>query len=271
MCKLLEIPRSLVYYHINKLKNLRETNQDEEFQLTEKIKELFRKSRNNYGSRKIKEELRKEGITISRRKIGKIMRANGLVSNYTVAQYKVKKTSSNEKEVSNLLERDFNNREKLEAIVSDLTYVRVDLYWHYICLVIDLSNREIIGYSAGSRKNAELIKEAIYSIKYPLTKVKIFHTDRGKEYDNKEVDEILDTFDIQRSLSEKGSPYDNAVSEATNKILKTEFVYTEKFESLEELKLKLAEYVYWYNNTRIHSSLGYKTPVEYKMKEEVYR
>lgn len=88
------------------------------------------------------------------------------------------------------------------------------------------------------------------------------------EYDNKEVDEILDTFDIQRSLSEKGSPYDNAVSEATNKILKTEFVYTEKFESLEELKLKLAEYVYWYNNIRIHSSVGYKTPVEYKMKED---
>ena len=79
MCKLLEIPRSLVYYHINKLKNLRETNQDEEFQLTEKIKELFRKSRNNYGSRKIKEELRKEGITIFRRKIGKIMRENGIV------------------------------------------------------------------------------------------------------------------------------------------------------------------------------------------------
>ena len=78
------------------------------------------------------------------------------------------------------------------------------------------------------------------------------------------IDDILKTFNIERSLSRKGNPYDNAVSEAINKIIKTEFIYQNKFKTLEELKLGLAEYVYWYNNIRIHGSIGYNTPIEYR-------
>lgn len=84
------------------------------------------------------------------------------------------------------------------------------------------------------------------------------------DYDNIKIDNILEAFNIERSLSRKGNPYDNAVSEATNKILKIEFVYQNKFESLEELELQLAEYVYWYNYIRIHGSLGYISPIEYR-------
>ena len=86
----------------------------------------------------------------------------------------------------------------------------------------------------------------------------------GNEYDNALIDNILETFEIDRSLSNKGNPYDNAVSEATNKILKTEFIYQNNFESLEQLQLELAEYVYWYNNIRIHGSLDYVSPIEYR-------
>ncbi|MDD7306053.1 MAG: IS3 family transposase, partial [Peptoniphilaceae bacterium] len=96
---------------------------------------------------------------------------------------------------------------------------------------------------------------------------KIFHTDRGKEFDNKEIDNILDIFGINRSLSKKTSPYDNAVAEAVNKVMKTEFIYQRNFESLNQLKLELAEYVYWYNNNRIHGSLGYLSPKEYRKLE----
>ncbi|MGO3752124.1 MAG: IS3 family transposase [Peptoniphilaceae bacterium] len=69
---------------------------------------------------------------------------------------------------------------------------------------------------------------------------------------------------MERSLSRKGNPYDNVVSEATNKILKIEFVYQNKFESLEDLELQLAEYVYWYNHIRINQFLGYISPIKYK-------
>ena len=79
---------------------------------------------------------------------------------------------------------------------------------------------------------------------------------------------------MQRSLSRKGCPYDNAVAEATFKVIKTEFVWNETFHTLEELKLKLWDYIHWYNHCRIHSSLGYQTPVQYRknnLKKVVYK
>ena len=78
------------------------------------------------------------------------------------------------------------------------------------------------------------------------------------------IEELLETFHIERSLSHKRCPYDNAVAEATFKVIKTEFVWNETFHTLEELKIKLWDYVNWYNHHRIHSSLGYQTPVQYR-------
>lgn len=250
-----------MYYHLN---NERILDTSDDSKITRQIIRIFRESKNNYGQRKIKVELEKLGYKISRRKIGRIMKQNGLVSNYTVAQYRPSKTTCNQSRIENLVKREFDNREELEVCVSDLTYVRVGSTWNYLCSIVDLNNREIIGYSLGKYKDAELVSKALYSIRRPLDKIKVFHTDRGNEYDNKLIDKVLETFKIERSLSAKGSPYDNAVSEATNKIIKTEFIYQNKFETLEELKLKTSVYIYWYNNKRIHGSLQYLSPVEYR-------
>ena len=76
---------------------------------------------------------------------------------------------------------------------------------------------------------------------------------------------MIETFHIERSLSKKGCPYDNAVAEATYKIIKTEFAYNRRFENFEELERELFDYVNWYNNIRIHSSLDYQTPVNYRL------
>ena len=83
--------------------------------------------------------------------------------------------------------------------MTDLTYVRVDRRWAYVCLTIDFFNREIIGLTVGWHKTAELVKQAIQSIPYALTKVKLFHSDRGKEFDNQLIDEMLEAFGITRS------------------------------------------------------------------------
>ncbi|MDH6363511.1 transposase InsO family protein [Enterococcus sp. PF1-24] len=82
-------------------------------------------------------------------------------------------------------------------------------------MILDLFNREIIGYSCGEKKDAAWVKETFSRIPYPLTDVKLFHTDRGKEFDNQAIDEILNGFTITRSLSKKGCPYDNTVAEST--------------------------------------------------------
>jgi len=258
MCNVLKIPRSTFYYE-SKISN--ENIKDE---YTNDIVRIFKASRKNYGTRRIKKELSNENKTVSRRRIARVMRENGLVSNYKVAKYKVHKTKVNEAKISNLVKREFNNRSQMEVIVSDLTYVRVNGKWNYVCLILDLHNREIIGYSAGPNKDALLVYKAFATIKTDLNKISVFHTDRGNEFKNNVIEGILETFNIARSLSKKGCPYDNAVSEATFKTFKIEFVYPNYFETLEQLQIELFDHVNWYNNIRLHSSLGYVSPVAYK-------
>ena len=88
------------------------------------------------------------------------MDLNGLVSNYTVKQFKVHKASCNEEEGENILNREFEREKQLDVVVSDLTYVNVAGKWNYICLILDLWNREIIGYAAGIHKDAKLVYKA---------------------------------------------------------------------------------------------------------------
>ncbi|UJF33753.1 IS3 family transposase [Paenibacillus hexagrammi] len=256
MCKVLGLPRSTYYYKSEPI------DSEEEQQLEETILEIFRDSRSNYGTRKIKVELRKKKLFASRRRIGRIMKKYALVSTYTVAQYKPSKSDPNESPTSNQLKREFKQEEPCAVVVSDLTYVRVAGKWHYVCLFIDLYNREIIGFSSGPNKDALLVYRAVASLSVPLNRIKMFHTDRGGEFKNKLISEALQTFQITRSLSAKGCPYDNAVAEATFKIFKTEFANQVHFHTGQQLAVELYDYVHWFNHHRIHGTLGYLTPVQ---------
>ena len=142
MCKVLQIPRSTFYYE-----SQISSSSDE---ITKSIVTIFNENHHNYGTRKIKIELGKLDFTVSRRRIGRIMKEQGLVSTYTVAQFKVHKDTCNESLVTNELKREFDNKSPLAVVVSDLTYVRVNHKWNYICILIDLFNRKIIGYSTGA-------------------------------------------------------------------------------------------------------------------------
>ena len=233
MCRVLQVNRSTYYYEAKQKR--------EESELVSDITEIFRNSRNHYGTRKIKKELSEKGKQVSRRKIGRIMKQEGLVSTYTTAQFKPQKDKCNEAKIENILDRKFDDQQYRNVVVSDLTYVRV-----------------------GKHKTAELVKQAFMTVEGKLSDIHIFHTDRGNEFKNRTIEELLETFDMERSLSRKGCPYDNAVAEATFKVIKTEFVWNKTFHTLEELRLKLWDYIHWYNHCRIHSSLGYQTPVQYR-------
>ena len=225
---------------------------------------MFKESKSIYGARKIKATLDKEGFCISRRRIGRIMKKFNLISKYTKVNFKNHATHCNEEPIKNVLNRQFNPPTPQRVIVSDLTYVKVKSRWHYIGILIDLFNREIVGYSAGTNKNASLIMEAFSKVSFPLTNVELFHTDRGLEFDNSTIDMLLQAFQVKRSLSKKGCPYDNAIAETTFKAIKVEFVKGRIFNNLKELKLELADYVNWFNTKRIHGSLNYLTPIEFK-------
>ena len=266
MCRVLQISRNTYYYQLRKIED--HEKQAAQADLEERVCRIFKQSRNNYGTRKIKRELEKQGFIVSRRRIGRVMKALDLTSNYTVAYYRPQKKSSNEAIIANVLNREFRQDQQLRVLVSDLTYVRVNGRWHYVCLFVDLFNREIVGASCGPRKDADLVYRALSTIQGNLKNVEIFHTDRGSEFDNQLMVEATEAFEIKRSLSAKGCPYDNAVAEATYKSFKVEFVYQYTFETLEQLESELFDYVHWFNHLRIHQTLGYLTPIEFKQQHK---
>ena len=141
--------------------------------------------------------------------------------------------------------------------------MRVGGEWAYVCLLIDLANRGIAGHGADTGRTAGLVMAAFATLDFPLTEVEVFRTDRGGEFDNARIDEPLDVFDIRRSPSGKGDPYDNAVVESTNRLLKKGLIYRNHYTSPEQLRSDPDDYVWWSDNQRLHSTLGYRSPNEF--------
>ncbi len=110
---------------------------------------------------------------ISRRHIGRLMKQEGLVSNYIVAQFKPHKVQCKEDKIENDVNREFNNQKHLNVVVSDLIYVRVGNRWYYLCILVDLFNREIISYSSGPNKISFFIKKAFRMVKINLNQIKL--------------------------------------------------------------------------------------------------
>ncbi|WP_392562163.1 IS3 family transposase [Orbus sturtevantii] len=257
LCQQLGISRHYAYYQCkaNKQKSV--------VYYADKILTIFKRSYRAYGTRRIRLALQEDGIHVSRRYIARVMKWLLLTSKYTVKRYKAHYKEVNEATTANHLQREFDAGDKRQVIVADLTYIRVNQRWNYLCVLLNLSNRQISGYSVGKHKTADLVMSALSQIKQPLSSLNLFHSDRGKEFDNQLLDDCFKTFNIQRSLSKKGCPYDNAVAEATFKTIKTEFVKDEEFMTTTMLRQAFAAYAYWYNNKRLHSSLGYLPPVKF--------
>ena len=188
MCKTLKIARSTLYY--------KEKPAKDETALENAVQTAFEENRSVYGSRKIKKVLAKKGIILSKEKICRIMNRLGLVSAYTRKKYKNHSKKCNASDTPNLLNRQFDGHAPFAAVVSDLTYVRVGQKWQYVCILLDLHNREIIGYSSGTHKDAALVRAAFVRVNGNLSHIQMFHTDRGCEFDNAFIDEILAAFNL---------------------------------------------------------------------------
>ncbi|WP_446478353.1 IS3 family transposase [Bifidobacterium adolescentis] len=256
-CRILGVPRSTYYWMIE------HPEAERVDPIAGDVHAIWRDSHERYGARKIKAALERRGVTASRRRIVNIMKRRGMTSAYARRTFKPHKTRVNEARLANILDREFDGYEPRTHLASDLTYVRVGGKWVYVCLLIDLANRSIAGHSADTGRTADLVMAAFATLDFPLTEVEVFHTDRGSEFDNAKIDELLDVFDIRRSLSRKGNPYDNAVVESTNRLLKKGLIYRNHYTSLEQLRSDLNDYVWWSDNQRLHSTLGYRSPKEF--------
>ncbi len=270
MCKMLNISRSY-YYKLVKLKSAIVDNKNEENnkEIVERIESIYKSSRRMYGSRKISACLAKEDINLSPYKTLKIMKAEGLSSLYNKKKrYKPYSETIKQSmiDVSDKIEQKFTTNHKRKVVTSDLTYVPLKTSFVYICFVIDLYNREILTYGVSCKHDANFIYETLTNIN--LNSIEIFHSDRGKEFLNHKIHNLLKTNDVEQSASRPGCPYDNAVSENLFGIFKREWMKRE-YQSIEEVERDVSDFVNNYNYFRVHSTLNYQSPVEYRLNNSI--
>ena len=119
------------------------------------------------------------------------------------------------------------------------------------------------GHSVGVGHDADLVLAAFAALRFPLDEIEVFHTDRGGGFAGERIERMLDVFGVTRSLSRPGNPYDNAVVESTDRLVKKELIHRNVYTNVEQLRSDVNRYVWWYNHQRLHSTLGYLSPVEF--------
>jgi len=234
-------------------------------QLDVEIIKIFNESKGRYGSPKITKILNKQGIQVSQKRVGRRMKNLGLRS-ITIKKFNHsgKYKTDDTKEYPNLLEQNFFAEKPSQKWVGDITYIyTIETGWTYLAIVIDLFDLKVVGWSYGLSMTDELVIDAFNKglVTRGLECNGIFHSDRGRQYTSNDYEGLLSTLKIKHSYSKKGYPYDNASMESFNAILKKEEVNVNTYKTFEEAKLVIFEFIEsWYNNKRIHSTLGYITP-----------
>jgi len=267
MCKVLNISRSS-YYNWYSGKPSKRVKENQLF--TKLIKQVYDASKKRYGSPKITEILRSKGYRISQKRVAKIMNKNGWFS-IVKKQFKVTTDSKhNEPICENVLDRNFNVEKLNQVWVSDITYIKTRTGWLYLTTIIDLYDRQVIGWALSKTLHTENTIIPAWNMAVRKRKIQnplIFHSDRGVQYEAKKFRKLLKQIPfITQSMSRKGNCWDNAVAESFFKILKSELVYHRKFINQQQAEIEIFEFVeIWYNRKRIHSKLGYKTPKQIEL------
>ena len=241
----------------------------EEERLTQEVEEIFYEHKKRYGSPRVFMELKEKGVRCSEKRVAKIMGKNNLVAKRR-KKWRGKKLVEKEKK-PNLLNQDFTAEKKNAKWVSDITYIRTGKGWAYLCTVMDLYSRKIIGHSFKKHMRKELVIQALEQAISRRGSVEgvIFHSDQGSQYGSEAIDKSLKKNNMLGSMSGKGSCYDNAAMESFFNSLKRECVGTEIFKDAETAEKEIFNYIEcYYNNKRKHSTLGYLSPVKFEEKHE---
>ncbi len=269
MCKYLKVSKSS-YYYWTKNKKLTSPSKEKTLFLDRRIKFVFEDNKQIYGSYRIQKVLEKEGLIYARSYIWKRMKILGLKS--ILRRKYVITTDSNHclPLAKNIINRDFKSQEIGKKWVSDITYIRVNSDWMYLTTIIDLADRKVVGWSLSEDMTTEKTTLKAWTQARKTRNIKsdfIFHSDRGVQYAAKKMTSIFNfNAKITQSMSRKGNCWDNAVAESFFKTIKHEWIYRFRYQSYNQLYLSIEDYIKWYNTNRLHSSLGYLTPLEMEIK-----
>jgi transposase InsO family protein len=264
MCTLLKVSRSGYYTWLKRPESRRSR---ENRSLEDKIRVFHAASHGIYGSPKIHRDLIDDGVRCGKNRVARIMREAGIRSR-TKKKFKATTNSRHNLPVApNLLNQDFTVNAPDRTWVSDITYIHTEKGWLYLAVLLDLFNREIVGWATSSRMTRQLAIDALQMALGRRTPAEglIHHSDRGSQYASGDYQKLLSKHAITCSMSRKGNCYDNAVAESFFRLLKTEWVNHHRYLSRSQATNSLFDYIeIFYNRKRRHSALGYATPQEYE-------
>jgi transposase InsO family protein len=231
------------------------------------IRAAYRAGRQVYGAPRIYQELREHGIAAGRHRIARLMRREGIVAS-TERQFRWTATVRAELPAApNHLAQDFRAAAPNQRWVSDITSIRTSQGWLHLAIVLDLFSRRIVGWAMHPALTHALVHEALamaLTERRPAPGL-LFHSDRGGQYLSAAVQRTLDQHGLVASTSRPGHCLDNAVAESFFHTLKTELVYQHRYRTREEARLAVFDYIAaFYNRTRRHSTLGYRSPDDHE-------
>jgi transposase InsO family protein len=268
LCRLLGVARSGYYAWLEGKESVREVSNR---LLLEQIRQVFKDHRSNYGSPRITQELRRQGQACNRKRVERLMRAEGLKGR-TGRRRKVRTTNSQHDQPiapNLLLNRPAPTRVD-EVWVADITYVPTAQGWLFLAAVMDLYSRQILGWSLWENLEAGGAMQALARalVKRDNPRGVIHHSDRGIQYASALYREQLQRSGLIASMSRKANCYDNAAMEAFWSTLKREALEQSASWSKDRVRQEIFEYIEAiYNRKRLHSSLGYKSPVDFEQKK----
>lgn len=269
-CAALEVSRSAYYQWSQSLREGPSQRAREDAVLGERIVRIHSENRGTYGSPRVQRQLAREGISCGRKRVARLMAARGLAGRVKRRRKATTITDPKAQALApDLLKRAFQpdalalNR----AWVGDISYLRTWEGWCYLATVIDLASRRVVGFALADHMRASLVCEALemaVKARRPAPGL-IFHSDRGSQYTSREFTQLLTSKGILQSLSRPRQCWDNAVAESFFATLKTELVYRQSWPTRAAARSAVFEFIeVFYNRRRLHSSLGYRSPVEYE-------
>lgn len=259
LCEALDVARGTFYNHIFRRADRNQRDQ-EQAQLMHLVRQAFDDSGQRYGAEKIRITLAEGGIRVSTKRIAAIMQELDLRSIRVDSKKQFKKYQKYRKQ--NLLEQQFTADRPNQTWVSDITYFKVNDCWLYLCIILDLFSRRIVGYRVSCNASTNLVtstfRAAFRERGNPADLT--FHSDRGKQYTSAAFTTLLQKCGVKQSFSATARPHDNAVAEAFFASFKREEAYRREYTSEQSFRKSVEQYIQFYNEVRPHRTLRYKTP-----------
>lgn len=219
-----------------------------------------------YGWPRMHKELLARGIRVGKERVRRLMQQHGIKAR-TKRKFVVTTDSKHNLPVApDLVQRKFNPEAPNQLWSGDITYIATDEGWVYLAAVIDLFSRQVVGWSMKDHMQTSLVKDALTMARFrrrPGAGL-IFHSDRGSQYCSHEFQNALKGWEMRSSMSRKGNCWDNAPTESFWGRLKTASLYGNKFTTRQEAMDTVMDWMAFYNHRRLHSTLGYLSPMQYE-------